>query len=767
MVVAVRNAWTGKVPGVPNFQPTFWASSAFNQGNSYPSMVQAQPGRYHSWVYSACTAIIQPLIDLPVVMYKKENEEDLIEEHPVLDLMKKPNPFMVGTNFFEAIAWNLLLTTLRTPGGQAFIVGEKPTNFRKGEIPKELYVFGDDAMTARVDQNGILNGWTLGIGNQTMVLELDQVIRINLFNKYDWKLGLSPLAAAIIEVDQDAKAKEFNSRFLENNATPGGMLSLDGAPPSQEIWKALTKQFEEKYAGYQNAGKTLFMPWMLKYEQFTRSHLDFSYMEQLGWNRDAILAAYRVNKWSVGITEELNYATSKEAKRQVYENAVLPLCRVIWTALNENWIRFLDKRSMRGKVDLSEVPALHEDRSVKIKDAQVLVDLRVPPSAAFEFVGLDIDTSKFPWLEEDASPFSALDKPMEEDGVAAGAGETADPNTSLNGLQVSSLLEIITMVAQRDLPRESAVQIIASSFNLSAETVEAMLGTVGDTFFVEKPEVEAAPKPGATAKPPKEPTKAYVTKDERDNLSKSYIEKLFTPGEKEALPVITRYFTSQRNAMQAHAKEVLKGLTSLNGFDPKTLLLDKKDEDGGLIRSFQPVFMAQTRRTLRNLRSEMPQKALNLDSTEEEIRDFLRSRLLALSEINATTFAGVEKELADLITSGIDQSLNMQELGKAINDGIFDVYQGRLKQTGMIARTETATVTNGVRFEVFQSAGIQKQEWLTAKDTRVRESHLAEDGHIVPLGETFPETGLKHPNDPNGPAHEVINCRCVALAVEE
>lgn len=694
MVVALKHAVTGKTAGAPNFQPLFWASQNFGQGNTYPGLVQQQPGRYHTWVYSACTAIIQPLIDLPVVLYRKENEEDLIEEHPLLDLFKKPNPYMSGTNFFEAIAWNLLLTSIRTPGGQAFIVGENPTNFRKGEIPKELYVFGDDAMTPRIDAAGILCGWTLGMGNRTMELDLDQVIRVNLFNKYDWKLGLSPLAAAQIEVDQDAKAKEFNTRFLENNAMPGGMVSLEGSPPGKEIWNELKTQFTQQYTGYQNAGKTLFMPWMLKFEQFAKSHLDFSYMEQLGWNRDSILAAYRVNKWSVGVSEDLNYATAKEATRQLMERCVLPLARVIFNSLNENWIRYIDKRNLRCKLDLSEAQALKEDRSIKIKDATGLIDHGLPPSAAYEFVGLDIDTKPFPWLKEDRSLAGQFSQQMEMDA--------ANP---------------------------------------------------------EKEEV--------AEKPSKEPKKSMVvvTKDERDNLSKAFIDKLFNPGEKEVLPVITRYFTSQRNAMQAHAKEVLKGVTSPSALDPKALLLSKKDEDGGIIRAFNPVFMAQTKRTLRGLRAEM--KALSLDSTEEEIREFLKSRLLSLSEINSTTFAGVEAQLAELVTAGIDQSMTMAELGKAINDGIFDVYQGRLKQTGMIARTETATITNGVRYEVFSSAGIQKQEWLTAKDGRVRESHVAEDGNIVAIGDTFPETGLKHPNDPHGPAHEVIGCRCVALAVEE
>jgi len=33
---------------------------------------------------------------------------------------------------------------------------------------------------------------------------------------------------------------------------------------------------------------------------------------------------------------------------------------------------------------------------------------------------------------------------------------------------------------------------------------------------------------------------------------------------------------------------------------------------------------------------------------------------------------------------------------------------------------------------------------------------------VVVLGEFFPSTGLRYPQDASGPAKEVINCRCVS-----
>lgn len=708
MVVAVKQAWSGQVvnkaAGAPNMSPFFFASSQL--GSTYQNMVQLRPGQYHTWVHAACQAIIQPTIDLPVVMYKKGKEDTLIEEHPILDLMRNPNPFMSGTNFYEAILWHLLTNTVRTPGGQAFVVGEKPTNFKKGEIPQELWVFGDEAMSPIVDKQNILVGWKLGMGGghttTEMILNLDQVIRINLFNKYDLKLGLSPLSAVMIEVDQDAKAKEYNTRFLENGASAGGMVSLDGAPPDKQIWESLKTQFAQQHAGFQNAGKTMFMPWMLKFEQFAKSHVDFAYMEQLAWNKDSILAAYRVNKWAVGDSKDLNYATSKEATRQLYERAIKPIMRTMFTELNEGWIRFIDKRDLRIKADLSQVEALKEDRALKIRDASILIADGLPPAAAWEYVGLDIETDPFPWLKENLS------------GGALMASATGD---------------------NPDKP-------------VISKPVEA-----------NKPPDEKPAKPKAAL--------IVITKDERENLSKFYVDKIFNPGEKELLPVVTKFMISQRNAMQEFAKEILKGSASPKDLTAASFLMPKNGEDSKIIRAFQPIFMSQVKRTLRQLHHDLPKKALDLDSTEDEINAFLKSRLLSLSEINDTSFSGVEDQLSQIITDGIDQNQTMDELGHSIHDGIFDVYQGRLKRTGTIARTETATVTSGVRFEVFKTNKIQRQEWLTAHDSRVRDSHKEEDGHIIKVGDKFPVTHLHYPSDKAGPPEETISCRCVALPVEE
>jgi len=87
-----------------------------------------------------------------------------------------------------------------------------------------------------------------------------------------------------------------------------------------------------------------------------------------------------------------------------------------------------------------------------------------------------------------------------EESAPAGVDPTTvkDPAAALNGAQVSSMLEIVTAVAERKLPRATGVAIITSAFPLTADQAEAVMGEVGVTFFAEVP---APPRPFGDAPP--------------------------------------------------------------------------------------------------------------------------------------------------------------------------------------------------------------------------------------------------------------------------
>lgn len=148
--------------------------------------------------------------------------------------------------------------------------------------------------------------------------------------------------------------------------------------------------------------------------------------------------------------------------------------------------------------------------------------------------------------------------------------------------------------------------------------------------------------------------------------------------------------------------------------------------------------------------------------------DLLDPRVLALLSKRKQAVVGASKRVLEKLRGEVAEGIASGETIDALADRVRSVmaeeYRG---QARTVARTETASSFSGARNESFKAAGITKHEWLSARDSVVRESHIAEDGNSVVMGEEFPATGLRFPLDPDGPAEEVVNCRCVALPVVE
>lgn len=87
-----------------------------------------------------------------------------------------------------------------------------------------------------------------------------------------------------------------------------------------------------------------------------------------------------------------------------------------------------------------------------------------------------------------------------------------------------------------------------------------------------------------------------------------------------------------------------------------------------------------------------------------------------------------------------------------------------------IARTEVGAAQNVALILIADDAGLRvRRQWLANEDSRTRPTHAAADGQIIEPGERFRvgSAHLAHPSDPNGPAREVINCRCTVLLLPD
>lgn len=207
-----------------------------------------------------------------------------------------------------------------------------------------------------------------------------------------------------------------------------------------------------------------------------------------------------------------------------------------------------------------------------------------------------------------------------------------------------------------------------------------------------------------------------------------------------------------------------------------------KDQEGRLIDKLQPSKTRYFRKAavgeLLNFEEEIKigkddflpiltelLKQAGIDATEfagsagafvltDEIQSWIKNRAdIFLRRINDTTFKELGQAFAD--------SLAAEEGREALISRIQDTYGNINKaRAGVIARTEVHNSTQYGTMQGYKQAGLTTKIWVAVLDGATRDSHAAVDGEERPINRPF-SNGLMFPGDPNAPAEEVINCRCV------
>jgi hypothetical protein len=128
-------------------------------------------------------------------------------------------------------------------------------------------------------------------------------------------------------------------------------------------------------------------------------------------------------------------------------------------------------------------------------------------------------------------------------------------------------------------------------------------------------------------------------------------------------------------------------------------------------------------------------------------------RIDTLVSVNDT----IREQVNTTLMEGWANGENLSDL----KDRVREVFNASASRARTIARTEMSNAVNGGRFETLSGNGVKTIEWIATLDGHARETHEARDGEIIDTGSTFSGPGgLRYPGDTNGPAEEVINCRC-------
>jgi len=158
-----------------------------------------------------------------------------------------------------------------------------------------------------------------------------------------------------------------------------------------------------------------------------------------------------------------------------------------------------------------------------------------------------------------------------------------------------------------------------------------------------------------------------------------------------------------------------------------------------------------------------------LEQKDEQgvVDTLIKDWILTTAFEHATSMAKTSQDLVrSAVLDSVQSGLGEVEVGKAIREalgGSISVQRSRL-----IARTETHTAAQQASLAVVDSLDLPptKKRWVPVSDARTREHHREMRGKpAIERDEAFQVGGhaLQYPGDENGPASEVINCRCVMV----
>lgn len=317
-------------------------------------------------VHRAVRLIAESIGGLSFVLYEGAAEHDT---HPLIDLIRRPNPRQDGASFLESVASHLLLA------GNAYVEAVGLTEeggastMQSNMQVRELYSLRPDRMKVVPGSGGWPRAYEYTVAGSTVSFDQSApqppILHLSLFNPLDDYYGLSPLEAAAVAVDTHNAAAKWNKALLDNAARPCGALVYDGPDGTvlaEQQFERLKRELTKQYEGAANAGRPMILEGGLDWKAMSLSPQDMDFMEAKHSAAREIALAFGVPPMLLAIPGDNTYSNYQEANRVFWRQTVLPLAGRIGCALTQ-WLAPSFGDGLMLAVDTDKIEALSLDRA--------------------------------------------------------------------------------------------------------------------------------------------------------------------------------------------------------------------------------------------------------------------------------------------------------------------------------------------------------------------------------------------------------------------
>jgi len=309
-------------------------------------------------VYACVSLIARSVARLPWILYKKpmqslgqKSKIEKVEDHPLIDLLHKPNPMEGQAAYFEKVMSYFLISGNSYPERVGPKVGP----------PRELYCLRPDRMTVIPGkQANLVAGYKYKIGAEPVLFNEKQILHLKTFHPLDDWYGLSPLEVAAKAIDISNMSMTWNYKLLQNEMRPPGAMSTEQVLDDEQ-YQRLRKEIKTKLQGYENVAEPLLLEGGLKWENFAITPKEADWLNSDKMNDRRIYRLYNVPSQLVADEESKTYANYKEARKALYLETVLVHGGMLRDELN-NWLTpAWETERLYLEIDKDAIEAIREE----------------------------------------------------------------------------------------------------------------------------------------------------------------------------------------------------------------------------------------------------------------------------------------------------------------------------------------------------------------------------------------------------------------------
>jgi len=294
-----------------------WAALSGSIG--YPVAMSARGAENLSAVLACTSAIASSLASIPALVYRRATgtrTED--ESHPFAKLTRRGvNENQTWPDFIE----HLVASTLLTGNGLAEI-----QRTVQGRLAGLRFIPWQHVTVAELSSGRLAYDVTDGRGSTRRLLQ-GEVIHLR-DRTDDGLIGRSRLSRSAQTIESVKASNDFAREFLNNGAQPSGVIKSPGMMTSEQV-NSLRDQFNERYSGAANAGRTLVIDGGLEWSAAQISPEDSELLETRKFGVEEICRLFQVPPPLVQDYSHNTFTNSETAGRWFAMFCLAPWARKI------------------------------------------------------------------------------------------------------------------------------------------------------------------------------------------------------------------------------------------------------------------------------------------------------------------------------------------------------------------------------------------------------------------------------------------------------